>query len=398
MDRHAWHVTLAAAALMALIAGGRAAFGLFVSPLNQASGIGLAQLSLALALGQLAIGLAQPLIGAVVDRMGAARVIFFGAASLALCTALPAWWAAPAVVAASVILSALAGSAVASNGLLVGEVQRAVPPARAGFAIGLVGAGASAGLLVLGPLTQWGISTWGWACALLATAGASLAAWLLAPFFIRRPTGTAPGVQRSVGDALRCWRFWRVALSFGVCGFHVSFLAMHMPGVIERCGLPASLAGVWVAVSGGANIAGSLLVGLAMKRFDTGRLLALLYLVRALGIVALLLLPPTPAVLLGFAVVMGASFMATLPPTSQLVARDHGAARMGTLFGVVMLVHQVGGFAGIWFGGWAAEATGSDQLLWLVDIALTLLAAALVWRARPRDSAPKGAVQETATT
>jgi predicted MFS family arabinose efflux permease len=389
MDRHAWQVTLAAAALMALVAGGRSAFGLFVSPLNQASGIGLAQLSLALALGQLAIGLAQPLVGAVVDRAGAFRVIVCGAAALALCTALPAWWVAPGVVATSVILAALAGSAVASNGLLVGEVQRAVPPARAGFAIGLVGAGTSAGLLVLGPLTQWGISTWGWSNTLLASAGASMAAWLLAPSFRRRKSVAGPSVRHQVGDTLRSGRFWRVALSFGVCGFHVSFLAVHMPGVIERCGLPPSLAGVWVAVCGGVNIAGSLLVGLAMKHVDTGRLLATLYMVRAGGIVALLLLPPTPAVLLGFAAVMGATFMATLPPTSQLVARDHGVARLSTLFGFVMLVHQVGGFAGIWFGGWAAEATGSDELLWLVDIALALLAAALVWRSRPHAAAPQ---------
>ena len=43
-----------------------------------------------------------------------------------------------------------------------------------------------------------------------------------------------------------------------------------------------------------------------------------------------------------------------------------------------MLVHQLGSFAGIWLGGWAAEATGSDGLLWTVDMALALVAAALV--------------------
>jgi hypothetical protein len=71
--------------------------------------------------------------------------------------------------------------------------------------------------------------------------------------------------------------------------------------------------------------------------------------------------------------------MATLPPTSALVARQHGTQRLGALFGIVMLVHQVGSFGGIWFGGWAALATGSDQLLWGVDIALALSAMALVW-------------------
>jgi hypothetical protein len=101
--------------------------------------------------------------------------------------------------------------------------------------------------------------------------------------------------------------------------------------------------------------------------------------------------------MLGFAVVMGASHMAVLPPTSQLVARQHGVARLGTLFGVVMLVHQAGSFAGIWLGGWAAAATGSDTLLWTVDIALALLAAALVWPRRsvaPAPRMPAGAVAQ----
>jgi predicted MFS family arabinose efflux permease len=273
----------------------------------------------------------------------------------------------------------VAGSAVASNGLLIGEVNRAVPAERAGFAVGLVGAGASAGLLVLGPLTQWAIDQRGWAWALAATGALCLVAWPLAAA-LRRPAGRpAARAAQPVRDVLREWRFWRVALSFGVCGFHIAFLAAHMPGVIERCGLDASLAGTWIAVAGAANIAGSVAVGLAMRHHDPARLLAAIYGVRALGIAALLVLPATPAVLLGFAVVMGASHMATLPPTTQRVARQHGVERLGTLVGVVMLVHQVGSFAGVWFGGWAAAATGTDDLLWVVDIALAVGAAVLVW-------------------
>ena len=377
MNAAAWRVTLAAAALMALVSGGRSAFGLFVSPLNTASGLGLAMLSLGLALGQLAIGVTQPLLGAVVDRLGAARVIAFGAFVLAACTVLPAVSTLPGVLMVSLVVGAVAGSAVASNGLLIGEVNRAVPPERAGFAVGIVGAGASAGLLLLGPATQWAIDARGWVWALVATGVLSLVAWPLAALMRRPPAPAAPRATQPVGDALREWRFWRVALSFGVCGFHVAFLAAHMPGVIERCGLDASLAGTWIAVAGAANVAGSVAVGLAMRHHDPARLLAAIYGVRALGIAALLALPATPAVLLGFAVVMGASHMATLPPTTQLVARQHGVERLGTLVGVVMLVHQVGSFAGVWFGGWAAQATGSDDLLWSVDIALAVGAAAL---------------------
>lgn len=385
MDTRAWRVTLAAAALMALVAGGRQASGLFVSPLNGASGIGLANLSFALALGQLGIGLVQPLVGAIVDRAGAARVVAVGAALLALATALPAWWAMPAVVGASMVAGAVVGSAVGSNGLLIGEVGRAVPPARAGLAFGIVGAGTSIGLLVLGPATQWAIAAQGWRWALLATAALSLVAWPLA-VLLRRPRGApVPRPRQPVAEVLRDAGFWRIAASFGVCGFHVCFIAVHMPGVIERCGLPSTLAGPWVALFGAANLAGSVLMGLALKRGDPARLLAATYAVRAAGIGALLVLPATPALLVAFALVMGASFMATLPPTSQLVARAYGTARLGTLFGVVMLVHQLGGFAGIWLGGVLAEATGDDRALWCVALGLALLAVVLVrpWRPTP---------------
>jgi predicted MFS family arabinose efflux permease len=376
----AWRVTLAAAALTALVAGGRSAGGLFVSPLNSASGIGLAALSLALALGQLALGLAQPLIGAVVDRQGAPRVIAAGAFVLALATALPALWPTPWGVGLSMVAVALAGSAVASNGLLVGEIGRAVPAAHSGLAMGLLGAGASVGPLLLGPLTQWAIDAHGWAWALVATALLGLLAWPLAAAMPRRTAAALP--SQPVADVLREWRFWRVALGFGVCGFHVAFLVAHMPGVIERCGLPPQLAGTWIGVAGAGNLAGSLLMGYALRRGEPAALLAAMYLLRAASISALLLLPVSVEAMLGFALLMGATHMATLPPTSALVARQHGVARLGTLFGVVMLVHQLGSFAGIWFGGWAAEHTGSDTLLWAVDIALALGAAALAWRSR----------------
>jgi MFS family permease len=243
----AWRLTLAASALMCLATGGRFAVGLFVSPLNTASGMGLASLSFALALGQLGIGFAQPAIGAMADRYGAARVIVAGALLLALVTAVPPFWPRPMAVSVSLIAGAVAGSAVGSNGLLLGEVGRAISPARAGLAVALVGAGASAGQLVLGPATQWAINQQGWRVALLAMAALSLVALPLALVFRRRASAEATQSCQPVGDVLREWRFWRVAASFGVCGFHVAFLAVHMPGVIERCGLPSSLAGTWIA-------------------------------------------------------------------------------------------------------------------------------------------------------
>jgi predicted MFS family arabinose efflux permease len=352
--------------------------------------MGLAALSLALAFGQLGVGLAQPVVGALADRFGAIRVILAGAVLLALTTALPAIYQLPWVICAALTASAVAGSAVGSNGVLVGEVSRGVPSGRAGLAVGLIGAGGSVGQLVMGPATQWAIDHLGWSGALLATAALCLVALPLAMPFRRQATPAGQRTSAATGEAgaaLRQAYFWRIAGSFGVCGFHVAFLNVHMPGVIERCGLPASLAGTWLAIAGAANIAGSIATGLALKRFDGARLLAGVYAVRAAGILALLLLPVSPLAMLGFATVMGASYMATLPPTAQLVSQRYGTARLGMLFGVIMLAHQVGSFMGIWLGGWAVEATGSDRLLWLIDMGLALAAAAMVWPARARPAA-----------
>lgn len=385
MSAEAWRVTIAAALLMALGNGLRAASGLFVSPMNSATGIGLASLSLVLACGQLAVGLAQPSMGSWADRWGAARLVGCGAVLLALTTAVcaqPALWAQPLAMAVMLIASALATSAMASNGVLVGEVNRRVDAKRAGLAVGLVGAGASLGQMLVAPATQWLIERSDWVQGMLASAALALVALPLSRALRRNPGLRRVEPSPPVADVLRDSRFWRVAGSFGVCGFHVTFMAVHMPGVIERCGLSPSLAGLWIAVAGAANIAGSIAMGQAMRRHDHVALLLGMYVVRMLGIAALLIAPATRPVLLAFAVVMGASHMATLPPTAQLIARHHGVARLGSIFGVVMLVHQLGGFAGVWLGGWAAAATGSDRLLWGIDIALAALACALLWPLR----------------
>jgi predicted MFS family arabinose efflux permease len=141
--------------------------------------------------------------------------------------------------------------------------------------------------------------------------------------------------------------------------------------------LPGNLAGIWLAVLGITNIAGSLVIGLMLKRHPPATLLTALHVLRAFFIAALLVLPATSTVMLLFAVAMGATYMAALPPTTMLVTQTFGAQRLATRFGVVMLLHQLGSFTGVWLGGLAAESTEGYRLLWAADIGLALLAAAL---------------------
>jgi len=167
-----------------------------------------------------------------------------------------------------------------------------------------------------------------------------------------------------------------LTVGFFVCGFHVSFLTTHMPGVIDLCGLPAGLSGAWLAVVGACNVASSLGAGFLMQRMPMKSLLATVYALRALGVVAFIVLPKGELVLFGFALWMGLTYMATLPPTTGLITQLFGARNVATLFGVTMLVHQLGSFLGAWLGGVEFELTGGYAFVWWIDAALALGAAA----------------------
>ena len=385
MKAATWRLTGAATGLTALIAGSRASFGMFLSPLNTATGLGMASIALAAAVGQLAAGVALPVVEALARRFGPARVIAGGACLLALSTAMLVFVHTLIALVFLMLVVFATGTAVASNALLIGEVSRRTAPAERGLAAGVVGAGGPAGQLLLAPLVTFAIAMQGWVAAMCALGAIALLALPLARSFAHRPAPVAatPTLLAGSGEALRDPRFWLIAGSFATCGFHVAFLTVHMPGVIERCGLPASFTGVWLVIAGAANMAGSVGIGMLMKRFASAPLLALVYGMRVVAIAAFVVAPASGAVLLLFALAMGATYMATLPPTAELIARGFGVERLSSLLGAIMLVHQVGGFFGAWLGGVAVEHSGSYAPLWIADMALALLAAALQWPLRP---------------
>jgi predicted MFS family arabinose efflux permease len=194
-----------------------------------------------------------------------------------------------------------------------------------------------------------------------------------------QPSGLAASCGPTVSprQALSDPRYWLIAAGFLVCGFHVSFLLAHIPGVIEGCGLDAGLTGLWLGVLGLANVAGSIASGMATQRFQARKVLAVVYGARASGIVLFVAAPKTPGVLLAFGVWMGLTYLATVPPTSGLVTQLFGARHMGLLCGLVMFVHQCGSFLGVWIGGLAFERYGSYDAVLMLDIALALAAIGL---------------------
>lgn len=377
-----WLVLLAAAGAFALTMGTRQTMGLFLGNLNTSTGLGLGSISLAFAFGQLWWGLTQPFAGAVADRVGAGRVLFAGIVLVALGTFITPWMTSQAGLILAIGVLAAGGAGMAGPAVLMAAVTRMAAPAQRGLATGIVNAGGSFGQFVMAPLAGALSVGLGWASA-MQVLGLLVLLALPAAFVLRRqPAGPAAAAAAPAGSGRAALRqaladpsYRLLAAGFAVCGFHVAFLATHLPGVVAACGLPAQW-GAWsLAVIGLFNIVGSVAMGWAVGRWRMKSLLALVYATRALAVVLFLLAPKTGPVMLLFSAFMGLTFLSTVAPTAGLVAKFFGTGHMAMLFGLLMLAHQVGGFLGAWLGGRVFEATGSFDAMWWLDIALALGAA-----------------------
>ena len=376
-----WLVLLAAAGTFALTMGTRQTMSLFLSPLNTATGLGLASISLAFAFGQLWWGLTQPFAGAIADKIGAGRVLFIGTLLIAVGTFITPYMTSTwGLILAIGVLSA-GGAGMAGPAVLMAATTRLIPAERRGLAAGIVNAGGSFGQFALAPIAATLMVSLGWASA-MQVMGLLVLLCLPAAFLLRGnslqaapPGQKVLGTREAISQALRDRSYLLLGVGFFTCGFHVAFLATHLPGVVASCGLPTVWAGWTLAILGLFNIVGSVAMGWAMSRWRMKSLLSMVYTARALAVLVFLVAPKTGPVLLAFAAVMGLTFLSTVPPTAGLVAKFFGPSNMATLFGVVMLTHQIGGFLGAWLGGKVFEATGSYNWIWYVDIMLALGAA-----------------------
>jgi len=373
-----WLVLLAAAGTFALTMGVRQTMGLFMGSLNSSTGLGVGQISLAFAFGQLWWGLTQPFAGAFADRVGAGRVLFLGVALVALGTFITPFMSSTAGLILAIGVLAAGGAGMAGPAVLMAATARLLPPEKRGVATGIVNAGGSFGQFLMAPIAGALILGVGWGNAMQVMAAIVLLA-LPAAFFLQgnnvkteAPGGKSVGTEEAVRTALRTPSFLLLAAGFFVCGFHVAFLATHLPGVVAMCGLDTQWGGWALAVLGLFNIVGSISMGWAVGRWRMKSLLSLVYTVRALAVLAFLIAPKSGPVVLVFAAVMGVSFLSTVPPTAGLVAKFFGTSNMATLFGLVMLTHQVGGFLGAYLGGRVFDATGSYNWIWYTDIVLAL--------------------------
>lgn len=378
-----WFTTLMAAAILMITMGTRQSMGLYVGPLNTDTGLGIVAISLAMAIGQFVWGAVQPIAGAFADKFGPRPVLLTGLFILVLGSALtPLVSSQMGLILTLGLLTAIGSGACSFSVLLAAAAQR-MPASSRGTASGIINAGGSFGQFVFAPIIGKLIQWVGWMGTMWSMAAVALLAIPLlnrltndthAPIKAPDPEG---GLKKAVTDAMRNPSYLLLHLGFFTCGFHIAFLVTHLPTEVGLCGLSTTVASWSLALIGLANIVGSLFAGSCINLYRSKYVLACMYGSRAVLIALYLAAPKTEWTFYAFAVGLGLTWLATVPPTAALVGKLFGIRYLATLFGLTLLSHQVGGFLGAYLGGLVFEAQGDYHWMWWADIGLSAMAAVI---------------------
>ncbi len=376
-------VLAAGALVMSAALGTRQTFGLFMQPIGAAHVVPIALLAFALAVQNLVWGVAQPVAGALSDRYGPGAVVAAGA--LLYAAGLAAVALHPGLLSVILGFGILVG--LGQSGMtfavVISAVSRAASESQRATAVALAAAGGSLGQVALVPVAQSIIGLGGYQRALVVLALVALAAGPLG-FVLRgrRRADDAAAAPASaswpaIRRALRDPNYVFVTAGFFACGFQLAFMAVHLPTYVSMCHIGAGVGAASLATIGFFNVIGTFGFGKLMDRIEPQFLLAALYTVRATAALAFISVPPTALTTLVFAVVMGLTWLGTVPLTNGVVARLFGLRNLGALFGVCFLSHQIGAFLGAWLGGIALQATGSYESVWIATVVVGYTAAAL---------------------
>ena len=378
-------VVISGCAFVMLSFGFRAGFGLFLEPMSADHDWGRDILGLALATQNLAWGIFAIFAGGIADKHGSTRVLIAGIICYSLGVSGMAYASSQLTIILTAGLLVGAGIAGTSFGIILPVLVKLVPKEKQGWALGIGTAAGSLGQFIIVPLIQLLIETAGWFQA-LQIISLSVCGMFILVIPITKSGGGIPKENSSETSmpifevaslALRVRSYLLLIFGFYVCGFHLAFITVHMPAYLIDLGFSAYLGALSISIIGFCNIFGAYYAGVAINSFSKRKLLITIYLGRAIAITCFLSLPISTTSVLIFSALMGFLWLATVPPTSSLVATFFGTRYMSFLYGIVFFSHQVGSFTGVWLGGWLYENFGSYDRVWFAGIVLGLIAAIL---------------------
>ena len=372
-------VLLCGAMIVTLSMGIRHGFGLWLQPVTLERGWTRETFAFALAIQNLAWGLAGPFAGGLADRFGAFRVLIAGGLLYALGLVLMGISTTGLAFMGSAGLVLGMAQSGTTYAIVYGVIGRNVAPEKRSWAMGVAAAAGSFGQFLMVPIENGLIDGLGWQNALFVLGCVALIILPLA-FGLKEPKrAPATAAQQSVMAALReafDHRSFRLLMAgYFVCGFQLAFIGVHMPSYLKDHGLSPGVATVALALIGLFNVIGTYAAGTLGERLPKQHILAVIYLLRAVSIALFVTLPLTPWSVYVFAAAMGVLWLSTIPPTNALVAQIFGVRYLSMLGGFVFLSHQIGSFLGVWLGGRLYEMTGSYDLVWWLAVALGVFAA-----------------------
>ena len=378
-------ILVCASLMLTLSLGLRQSLGLFMQPMTRDIAISVSEFTFAIAIQNLAWGLAQPFTGALVVRAGFRTVMVAGGVLYALGLACLAM--AQGVITVTLGAGVLIGLALACNASSIANsvASRAVPAAVRSTVLGLVSAAGSLGAMLAAPIGQWLQTSLGWRAGVLGFLALALvlipAGWIAGRVDrLKLPPasgGEADGetqARRVAMAALRHPPFVVMTLAFFVCGMQLVFLTTHLPSYLALCGMDPMLSAQALGMIGGFNILGSLFFGWAGGRWSKTALLGVLYVTRSLVLAWFFAAPPTPGNTLLFAGLMGFLWMGVSPLFAGAVAEMFGLRWQAMIQGIAFFSHQMGSFLGAFGGGMVFDAFGSYDLAWRFGVGLGLTA------------------------
>ncbi|MDC0948001.1 MFS transporter [Gammaproteobacteria bacterium] len=378
-------VLVSACALLLLSFGLRSSLGLYLQPISEANDWGRSVFSQSLAIQNLLWGVFAVVAGGLSDRYGNLRVMVCGAIVYALGFVVVVGVDSPLVLTAGFGVLLGAGIAGTAFGIVLPAMARAVGPSRRQLALGLGTAAGSAGQFVVVLLVSGLIAAFGWSQSLWVLAGMALLMLLfalpLAPYSGANEAAVAGDTDQNWREALKeafsHRSYWLLTMGFFVCGFNLAFVTVHMPAYLRDEGFAVSLGSQSIALIGLFNIIGALLAGWWSTNHSKRTTLMVIYLGRAVVFSLLMVLPLSEWTVYAFSIALGLLWLATIPPTSGLVAHFFGTRYMAMLYGVVFLSHQIGSFVGVLLGGWVFDTQGNYDAVWWLSALLALGAAAM---------------------
>jgi MFS family permease len=399
-QRNFWVPVFCGAMILSIGIGARQSFGIFQTPIAEGLGVGREVWSLANALALLLMGALAPFAGNIADRFGSARTIAGGGVLYVAGMFMIASATESIMLTAGNVIAGV-GMAAAGFGTILAAIGRQTPADKRSLALGIATAGGSFGQFAIVPFASLLQQRLGdWHLTMLVLGCVAIIMVPLAAGLREGPrtgsAGASAAALQSTGGALReAFRipgFWLLTVGFFVCGFHVSFIGLHLPSYISDHAvgmsffgqpiLPIELGGWAIGLVGLFNIIGAVAWGWLGGKRQRKDMLALLYLMRAAAFLLFVMLPLSWVTVLAFAATLGFLWLGTVPLTSGLVGYMFGGTHLSMLWGIVFFSHQLGSFTGGWAPGYLYDLRGNYDAIWWASIALGLLAAALHWNIR----------------